>query len=173
MWLTEPHVREKGWSVPPDRRRSTSSGGAPRTSCYRLMIDQNTILACGSVVHYLIFCTKILHLVQNFRAKEWLLPPCRRRYPLSGVDFFAGSQWNAADRIGRGRRSSAAFPALGRAADALLRVPTPKYLHLRGRYPPPNAGSPDTCQHWPFRDFRSCRVVRGPNAHRVISVYLR
>jgi len=64
--------------------------------------------------------------------KEWLLPPCRRRYPLSGVDVFAGSQWNAADRIGRGRRSSAAFPALGRAADAQKRVPTPKYLHLRG-----------------------------------------
>jgi hypothetical protein len=35
---------------------------------------------------------------------------------------------------------------------------------------PPNAGSPDPCQHWPFRGFRSCRVVRGPNSHRVTRV---
>jgi len=40
----------------------------------------------------------------------------------------------------------------------------------RRRYPPPNVGSPDTWQHWPFRGFRSCRVVRGPNSHRVTRV---
>jgi hypothetical protein len=35
---------------------------------------------------------------------------------------------------------------------------------------PPNAGSPDTWQHWSFRGFRSFRVVRGPNAYRVTYV---
>jgi hypothetical protein len=50
---------------------------------------------------------------------------------LSGVDFFTGSHWNAVGRIGRGCRSSAAFPSLGRAADAQKRVPTTKCLHLR------------------------------------------
>jgi hypothetical protein len=50
---------------------------------------------------------------------------------LSGVDVFTGSQWNAVGRIGSGCRSSAAFPALGRAADAQKRVPTTTCLHLR------------------------------------------
>ncbi len=40
----------------------------------------------------------------------------------------------------------------------------------RRRYPPQNTGLPDTCQHWPFRGFRSCRGVRGPNSHRVTCV---
>jgi hypothetical protein len=40
----------------------------------------------------------------------------------------------------------------------------------RRRYLPPNAGSPDTYQHWPFRGFRSCRGVRGPNTDRVTPV---
>jgi hypothetical protein len=51
---------------------------------------------------------------------------------LSGVDFFTGSQWNAVGRIGRGRCSNTAFPALERAADAQKRVPTTTCLHLRG-----------------------------------------
>jgi hypothetical protein len=39
-----------------------------------------------------------------------------------------------------------------------------------GRYPSQNTESPDTYQQWPFRGFRSCRGVRGPNAHRVTRV---
>jgi len=39
------------------------------------------------------------------------------------------------------------------------------------RYPPSNAGSSATCQHWPFRGVHSCRVVRGPNFHRVMRVH--
>jgi hypothetical protein len=62
--------------------------------------------------------------------------------PLSGVDFFTRSHWNAVGRIGRGCRSSAAFPALGRAADAQKRVPTTTCLHLRGGTPPCRRQSP-------------------------------
>jgi len=32
---------------------------------------------------------------------------------------------------------------------------------------PAKCGMLDTYQHWSFRGFRSCRVVRGPNCHRV------
>jgi hypothetical protein len=54
---------------------------------------------------------------------------------LSGVDVFAGSPWNAVGRIGSGRCSNTAFPAVGRAADAQKRVPTTTCLHLRGAGP--------------------------------------
>ncbi len=43
----------------------------------------------------------------------------------------------------------------------------------RRRYPPLNVESPDPCRHWSFRGFRSCRVVRGPNSHRVTPVTYR
>jgi hypothetical protein len=64
-----------------------------------------------------------------------LLSPVNKRpgaEGLSGVDVFAGSPWNAVGRIGSGRCSNTAFPALGRAADAQKRVPTTTCLHLRG-----------------------------------------
>jgi hypothetical protein len=66
-------------------------------------------------------------------------PPPRlvrgRAGPLSGGDVFAGSPWNAVGRIGSGRCSNTALPAVGRAADAQKRVPTTTCLHLRGAGP--------------------------------------
>jgi hypothetical protein len=80
---------------------------------------------------YRMTTTWLPHLLMN--SVTLLLPEIYRGLrALSGVDFFTGSQWNAVGRIGRGCRSSAAFPALGRAADAQKRVPTTTCLHLRG-----------------------------------------
>jgi hypothetical protein len=39
-----------------------------------------------------------------------------------------------------------------------------------GDIPRQNPGSPAACQHGPFRGFRSFRVFRGPNAHRVTPI---
>jgi hypothetical protein len=39
----------------------------------------NGRLACGSMVHFIFFFTKMLHFVQHFCEKEWNLLPCRRR----------------------------------------------------------------------------------------------